>query len=477
MESDPIGDAQLAAEAAAVAGPTSTDPSELQMGEMAEGAETVTDLAPEGGAPAATGDGAEEEAFAGDDELGVEDFCVELKEWKFPAPPTCDTCGGVKYDKCGTCGKAVYPGYLGMMKKYGGKLPCDEDAPQTSEGPAQDADAAQDAPGPEVTEAQQAPLVVPTGEHLWFASRAADSEAVEHVLAAGVPPDDWVPQKADVEEEDEEDDEDDEDGEDGKDKRAKALPPHLVVRPHEVGMTALCSASARGHAEVVRALIAAGASVERPSAQGLTPLACASQRGHPEVAKLLLGASADASKAPPQGHAPLFYAISRGHLSVVQELLKSGADPTQLDVSGQTPLIAACCTKKPKVKVVKAVAAACASANPDGSPESRFGSLPLIISALKGRGKVVKALLDSGADPNLANEHGIRPLAAAIKQGHNDVAALLIQGGADINNLGPFKIMSREEAVQAGATLYEPPSQDPRHQIAAAAAAKMHSSG
>ena len=473
MDSEPIADAlQMTAEAAA-AGPSTDDPAqELQMGDE-EGA-AAADVTPDSDAPAAE-DGAEE-AAAGEEEFEQDELCTEVREWKFPAPPTCDSCGGVVYEKCPSCGDPVYPGFLAMKKKYGGKWPWMGDTAQASE---ESPEAAQkdvkDAPSE--TEAQQI-KVAPTGEHLWFASRVPDIKAVAFVLAAGIPPDEWVPQKADVEDREDEDDDDDDEEEDKEDestRRAKSLPPHLIVRPHEVGMTALCSASARGHAEVVKSLIAAGSSVDRPSAQGLTPLCCASQRGHADVARLLLEASADASRTSPQGHTPLFYAISTGHLSVVQELLKSGADPTQLDVSGQTPLISACCTKKPKAKVVKAIAAACASADPDGGPESRFGSLPLIISALKGRGKVVKALLEAGADPNLANEHGIKPVTAAIMNGHNDVAALLIEGGADINNLGPFRLISKEEAVQAGGTLYEP-SQDVKHQIAAAAAAKVYSS-
>jgi len=58
------------------------------------------------------------------------------------------------------------------------------------------------------------------------------------------------------------------------------------------GWTALISASAAGHREVVQALLAAQAEVNAKENHGATALEFASAQGHPEVAELLRKAGA-----------------------------------------------------------------------------------------------------------------------------------------------------------------------------------------
>ncbi|MGH7856648.1 MAG: ankyrin repeat domain-containing protein, partial [Candidatus Binatia bacterium] len=59
------------------------------------------------------------------------------------------------------------------------------------------------------------------------------------------------------------------------------------------GWTALTYASAGGHADVVRALLAAGADVNRGGGLGETALLVAAGRGDDEVTRLLIEAGAD----------------------------------------------------------------------------------------------------------------------------------------------------------------------------------------
>ena len=58
------------------------------------------------------------------------------------------------------------------------------------------------------------------------------------------------------------------------------------------GVTPLLTASTRGHASIVTALIEAGAAVNLAMHDGATPLFFASQQGHTKMAAALLAAGA-----------------------------------------------------------------------------------------------------------------------------------------------------------------------------------------
>jgi ankyrin repeat protein len=58
---------------------------------------------------------------------------------------------------------------------------------------------------------------------------------------------------------------------------------------------------------------------------------------------------------------------------------------------------------------------------------------PLTLSAFEGRVKVVKCLLDAGADPNYLASNGWTPLIAAANDGRKRVVEILLDAGADPN--------------------------------------------
>jgi ankyrin repeat protein len=106
----------------------------------------------------------------------------------------------------------------------------------------------------------------------------------------------------------------------------------------EAGSTPLLVASERGHLDVVRALIAAGADVNANVVIGWKPLQVASADGNLGMVTALIAAGADVN-ADIDGDTPLQVASEQGHLGVVAALTAAGADVNAEDVNGATALL------------------------------------------------------------------------------------------------------------------------------------------
>jgi ankyrin repeat protein len=97
-------------------------------------------------------------------------------------------------------------------------------------------------------------------------------------------------------------------------------------------------------------------------------------------------------------------AVANGQLEMVQFLLKNKANPNESDYSGISPLQWAVGHIKNDVPIEK-------------------------------RAKILKALVDSGADPNRkdSDHYGYTPLIRASEFGELGMAKILLAAGADIN--------------------------------------------
>ena len=94
----------------------------------------------------------------------------------------------------------------------------------------------------------------------------------------------------------------------------------------DYGNNALMFAAARGHTEIVKALIAAHTNLNLQTSNGNTALMMAARNGHIEIVKELIDANADVNIQENDGYTALMLAAINGHIEIVKVLIIANAD-------------------------------------------------------------------------------------------------------------------------------------------------------
>lgn len=194
--------------------------------------------------------------------------------------------------------------------------------------------------------------------------------------------------------------------------------------------TPLTVAAENGDYAVVKTLLENGADPEAKGAPLAKPLEYAVQGGHGEIAALLL--EKGARRAFKGDHTSLLVDfVQMGHANIVKIFLEQGANcETRDQVDGWSLLLLA--ARASHEEVVGVLVDAGANLNCRAQRRSR-GRTALSISGSCGYEGIVKILLESGADPNIPDDHGATPLLRAAESGHNTIIQLLLHHGADVD--------------------------------------------
>src|SRR5688500_16902693 len=263
------------------------------------------------------------------------------------------------------------------------------------------------------------------------------------------------------------------------------------------GQTPLMWAAAERHPETMKALIDGGADVNARSTiiewerqrtdeprdkwlppGGWTPLLLAARENCVKCVDVLAAAGADLNIVDPERHTPLIIALTNGHFDVAGRLIDRGADVNMQDNVGQTALWAAVDahtmpdSNRPAptemddtltawdivLKLVKAGARVDVPLRQRVPYRTKIdrgadgilgaGTTPLLRAAKTGDAKVVKLLLEHGANPRAAAGRGVTSILLAANVGTSEsdrtgrrkteagaieTMRLLIKAGADIN--------------------------------------------
>uniref|UniRef100_A0A2A4JPK8 Uncharacterized protein n=1 Tax=Heliothis virescens TaxID=7102 RepID=A0A2A4JPK8_HELVI len=199
-----------------------------------------------------------------------------------------------------------------------------------------------------------------------------------------------------------------------------------------------------GHADIVRALLDAGAEIDHADDDGRTALSVASLCASGcACAALLLERGADVSRADRDKATPLLVAAFEGHTEICELLLEAEADPEAGDAAGRTALWAAAAAGHARALRLLLFWGACVD-NMDAD-----GRTVLSVAAAQGNVEVVRQLLDRGLDEHHRDNSGWTPLHYAAFEGHIEVCEALLEAGAKVDEAdndgkGPLMLAAQE---------------------------------
>ncbi len=179
-------------------------------------------------------------------------------------------------------------------------------------------------------------------------------------------------------------------GDTARARRALEEGAHLEARDLQ-GRTALLLAATYDHIELARLLVEAGASPDALDDRHDTPWLVTGVTGSVAMLEALLPADPDLTIRNRFGGLSPIPASERGHVDYVRRVARTGVDLDHVNDLGWTALLEA---------VILG----------DGGGDHKL---------------VVRALLEAGADPSLADADGVTPLAHAERRGYDEIADLL----------------------------------------------------
>jgi ankyrin repeat protein len=187
------------------------------------------------------------------------------------------------------------------------------------------------------------------------------------------------------------------------------------------GYYPLAVASAKGHVDVIEALIAGGADPNQVGGElSWSSLHTAAQFNQPGAVAALVKAGANINLANCHGDTPLSCAAFHGHREAMVALLLARAAVNIANIEGVSPLYIA--VQEGRVEILKLLIKAKGDVNQCVKED---GFSPLMVASGRGFVEAVELLLLNGANVHLKNNDGITALDVAILEKHPSVEAVL----------------------------------------------------
>ena len=202
----------------------------------------------------------------------------------------------------------------------------------------------------------------------------------------------------------------------------------------------LCYACALGDSHLVASLLRRCIHKihQEPFLYGIEPMLRCSSNGHAEVLRQLVGLGIPINITDADGMTPLHYACQQFNTRAAELLITQGADVDIRNNNGITPLHYLC-TKEGNVEIYEKLIS-----RDRVNILNNAGESLLLCAVNKNFMKIVKYLINNGADVDLGDLNGYNPLHHSCSIGNKRMVLYLVKQGKaylnarDINGMSPF---------------------------------------
>ena len=221
-----------------------------------------------------------------------------------------------------------------------------------------------------------------------------------------------------------------------------------VNATNKKNITALMIACTKGNKDVTIVLLDAGADTNISDTKGDTCLHCAAQKERcTEILQAIISShSIDVNVVNQKNVTALMIACGKGNEEAINVLLNAGADPHIANDYGDTCLHAAVegnCSKDVLQKIL--------SHGSGVNTTNKKNVTALMIACGKRNEEAINVLLNSGADPLIANDYGETCLHAAVEGDcSKDVLQKIINHGAVVNATNKKNVTTLMLACEKG---------------------------
>jgi ankyrin repeat protein len=203
------------------------------------------------------------------------------------------------------------------------------------------------------------------------------------------------------------------------------------------GNTPIAVAAQKGHWPAVLLLAEYGADIscDVPGIFGNSEsvLHLAAESADANIVEAVIAAGAYVDRRDSRDETPLHRAASRFNVAAVQALLKAGADVNAADSTHDTPLTRACAAATNSGGDATSTALLLIHAGADVNQASSFGCTPFLYAAMAENLPLLKLLDENGATLNVADLTQQTPLFAAAEKGNEPIVDYLISRHVDLN--------------------------------------------